>query len=35
MFIISYAYMYGNIGQERPHYDRVVVAAYFKTTQNS
>lgn len=26
--------MYGNIGHERPHYDRVVAAAYFKTTQN-
>jgi len=31
MFIICYA----NIGHERPHYDRVVAAAYFKTTQNS
>lgn len=27
--------MHANIGHEKPHYDRVVAAAYFKRTQNS
>jgi len=27
--------MHANVGHERPHYDRVVAAAYFKRTQNS
>lgn len=35
MYTVCYAYMHANIGHERPHYDRVVAAAYFKRTQNS